>query len=233
MREINTKKPGDNVLSLKVELGTRISAVSDQVGGKKRLADMTGISESQLYRCINGSSSMTVERLVAIANASNVSIEWLATGSGSMKKSVSLESNEEMSEFALIPGYNIQISAGNGSQGEQEQVTRKLAFRHKWLKFKGLKEKDLVLVFAKGDSMEPTISDNNTLMIDTSQQDLQDGHIYVIRTNDHLVVKRIQNTLDGFILISDNKEYKEIEITYSKAEDLQVIGRVVWIGKDL
>jgi phage repressor protein C with HTH and peptisase S24 domain len=233
MQKNNIKKTDSEVLSLKVELGTRISAVSDLVGGKKNLADLTGISESQLYRCINGSSSMTVERLVAIASASDVSIEWLATGVGSMKKTAHLESNEAMTEFALIPGYNVQISAGNGLESEQEQVTRKLAFRHKWLKFKGLKEKDLVLVFTKGDSMEPTISDNNTLMIDTSQQELQDGHIYVIRTNNHLVVKRIQNTLNGFILISDNKEYERVDITYDEAEDLQVIGRVVWIGKDV
>lgn len=164
-----------------------------------------------------------------------INANWLLTGEGEMLLNDKLPSASqiEMSEFALIPGYNIQISAGNGSQGEQEQVTRKLAFRHKWLKFKGLKEKDLVLVFAKGDSMEPTISDNNTLMLDTNQQILQDGHIYVIRTNDHLVVKRVQNTLNGFYLISDNKEYKEIELTYNEADDLQVIGRVVWIGKDV
>ncbi len=235
MKDINIKKNSSEVLSLKIELGTRISAIVDSVGGIKTLANMTNISESQLYRCINGSSSTTVERLVAIAKTADVSIEWLATGLGSMRKSNAISEGEssEMSEFALIPGYSIQISAGNGTEAEKEQVTRKLAFRHKWLKYKGLSEKDLVLVFTKGDSMEPTISDNNTLMIDTSQTELQDGHIYVIRTNNQLVVKRIQNTMNGFFLISDNKEYKEIELTYNEADDLQVIGRVVWIGKDL
>lgn len=45
---------------------------------------------------------------------------------------------------------------------------------------------------AKGDSMEPTISDNETVMVDTSERKLRNGHIYVIRNGDHLLVKRIQ-----------------------------------------
>ncbi|MDO6750036.1 S24 family peptidase, partial [Gilvimarinus sp. 1_MG-2023] len=73
-----------------------------------------------------------------------------------------------------------------------EEVSRKLAFRRKWLKFKGLHEKDLVVVFAKGDSMEPTISDNNTIMVDTSDTSPQDGRMYVIRVDGHLLVKRTQ-----------------------------------------
>jgi phage repressor protein C with HTH and peptisase S24 domain len=189
-----------------------------------------------LARYVRGDNQPSFNALVNLCKEKSINLNWLVYGSGEMilgRETEGVISNEEINEFALIPGYNIQISAGSGSQSEQEQITRKLAFRHKWLKHKGLKEKDLVLVFTKGDSMEPTISDNNTLMIDTSQTKLQDGHIYVIRTNDHLVVKRIQNTMNGFFLISDNKEYKEIELTYNEADDLQVIGRIVWIGKDL
>ena len=199
--------------------------IASLIGSKKR-----GYQENERGNSFPGGK--VLEGFVNLG----VNANWLLTGAGEMmlsKGDPTQSSLSELTEFALIPGYNIQISAGNGSESEKEQVTRKLAFRHRWLKYKGLNEKDLVLVFTKGDSMEPTISDNNTLMIDTSQTQLQDGHIYVIRTNDHLVVKRVQNTLNGFYLISDNKEYKEIELTYNEADDLQVIGRVVWIGKDL
>jgi phage repressor protein C with HTH and peptisase S24 domain len=211
------------------QLSDRIKAIqgNDSVSV---FAKKCGFRESTLRGYLSGSIP-SIDKADQIAKAAGVNLQWLVSGEG--RKTADEAANGEMSEFALIPGYNIQISAGNGLESGQEEITRKLAFRHKWLKFKGLKEKDLVLVFVKGDSMEPTISDNNTLMIDTSQQALEDGHIYVIRTNDHLVVKRIQNTLEGFILISDNKEYEKVMITYSKAEDLQVIGKVVWLGKDL
>ncbi|MFN3879836.1 MAG: helix-turn-helix transcriptional regulator [Nitrincola lacisaponensis] len=137
------------------------------------------------------------------------------------------------SEFALIPGYSVQVSAGSGAFPDHEQPSRRLAFRHKWLRYRGLNEKDLVLVFAKGDSMEPTIEDNNTLMIDTSQRELNDGAIYVIRSNDHLIVKRVQRLLNqAVLLISDNRAYQPIQVNLD-TDDLQVIGRVVWIGKDV
>ena len=195
-------------------------------------AKKCGIGESSLRSYLSGSFP-SIDRAAMIARAAGVSLEWLVTGYGPVIPDLSEAASELEKEFALIPGYNIQVAAGNGIVPESEQATRKLAFRHKWLKYRGLKEKDLVLVFAKGDSMEPVISDNNTLMIDTSKQRLEDGSIYVIRNNEHLVVKRIQNTLKGFILISDNKEYERVEVSYNEADDLQVIGKVVWIGKDL
>ncbi|NMU33899.1 helix-turn-helix domain-containing protein, partial [Vibrio parahaemolyticus] len=64
-------------------------------------------------------------------------------------------------EFALIPGYRIQVSAGHGAiNGAQETPCRYLAFRRKWLTHKGFCQKDLTVVWAKGDSMHPTINDN-------------------------------------------------------------------------
>lgn len=203
----------------------------------RSFAQRANVSEGSLRNLIKGGYPR-LDSLVDIAIAGNVNIEWLATGKGPMRPgeqpSASADASELVREFALIPGYNIQVSAGSGALPTDETPTRKLAFRHKWLKYKGLKEKDLVLVFADGDSMEPTISDNNTLMIDTSQRELKDGHIYVIRTNSHLIVKRVQTLWNkGILLLSDNKEYKEQQVEPNEADDLEVIGRVVWIGKDV
>ncbi|MBU2967091.1 S24 family peptidase [Amphritea sp. 2_MG-2023] len=141
---------------------------------------------------------------------------------------------ELANEFALIPGYNVEVAAGSGAFPSNEAPSRRLAFRHKWLRFKGLNEKNLVLVFARGDSMEPTISDNNTLMIDTGQRELSDGAIYVIRVNSHLVVKRVQTLLNrDIMLISDNTAYHPETLSPWQLNDLEVIGKVVWIGKDI
>ncbi|MGF2735365.1 XRE family transcriptional regulator [Marinobacter sp. DUT-1] len=167
---------------------------------------------------------------------------WILTGVGEPKLQREKKSSNETDEsglrfeeeFALIPGYNVQVAAGHGSIAGDEAPTRELAFRRKWLRFRGLHEQDLALVFAKGDSMEPTISDNETVMVDTSEKKLRDGHIYVIRNGDHLLVKRIQTLWnDGVQLLSDNKEYPPQEIASSDLENLEVIGKVVWVGKDL
>lgn len=177
----------------------------------------------------------SLDKAVRIAEVAGVHLQWLATGEGPMRLGEADKPQSGIAEeFALIPGYNIQAAAGQGVFPDQEHPSRKLAFRHKWLRYKGLNEKDLVLVFAKGDSMEPTISDNNTLMIDTSQRDLMDGSIYVIRTNSHLIVKRVQTLWNkGILLLSDNKEYETQQVEPNEADDLEVIGKVVWVGKDM
>jgi len=137
-------------------------------------------------------------------------------------------------EFAMIPGYNIQVSAGHGAINNEEQPTRYLAFRHRWLKYRGFNEKDLVVVFAKGDSMEPTISNNNSLLIYTKIETIHDGSIYVIRQDDTLLVKRVQRLLDGNLkLISDNSAYEPMLLTKNSFESLDVVGQVVWIAKDV
>ena len=192
------------------------------------------MGESTFRKYLSGSIP-SLDKAVRIAEVAGVSLQWLATGEGPMRPGEADESKGKIeAEFALIPGYNIQVAAGSGVFPDEEQPTRKLAFRHKWLRYKGLNEKDLVLVFAKGDSMEPTINDNNTLMIDTSQCDLSDGSIYVIRTDGHLIVKRIQKLWNkGILLLSDNKEYREQQVEPNEADDLEVIGKVVWVGKDM
>ncbi|MBP1130488.1 MULTISPECIES: helix-turn-helix domain-containing protein [Serratia] len=140
-----------------------------------------------------------------------------------------------LDEFALIPGYRVQVSAGHGTVGDTgTEPCRHLAFRRKWMRYRGFKEGELVVVWAKGDSMEPTISNNNTLLINTAKTRPTDGNIYVIRQEDMLWVKRIQVLLDGsWLLISDNSSYKPLEIKPDSMHNLQVIGQVVNIAKDI
>lgn len=197
-------------------------------GSARAFAHKAGMGDSTFRNILNGGMPR-LDNLLRISNAAGVSVEWLATG----KEPAKSDSNFE-EEFALIPGYNVQVAAGHGSLVGDESPSRELAFRRKWLRYRGLHEQDLALVFAKGDSMEPTISDNETVMVDTSEKKLRDGHIYVIRNGDHLLVKRIQTLWnDGVQLLSDNKEYPPQEIANEDMEALQVIGKVVWVGKDL
>ncbi|WP_084172279.1 MULTISPECIES: S24 family peptidase [Mangrovibacter] len=140
-----------------------------------------------------------------------------------------------LDEFALIPGYRIQVSAGYGSFNDDGiSPCRHLAFRRKWLSYRGFHEKDLVVVWAKGDSMEPTISNNDTLLINTADARPSDGNMYVIRQDDLLWVKRFQIQPNGaWVLISDNTTYPPMPISKSELHNFEVIGRVVHIAKDV
>lgn len=82
--------------------------------------------------------------------------------------------------------------------------------------------------------MEPTISSKDTLLVDTSKTNPRDGHIYVIRSSDVLWVKRIQRQIDGnLLLISDNATYPSMPLALAEHPDIQIIGQVVQVSKDL
>lgn len=137
-------------------------------------------------------------------------------------------------EFAMIPGYRIQVSAGHGSLNpDQLKPIRHLAFRRKWLKYRGFNEKDLAIVWAKGDSMEPTIHNNDTLVVHLGRNKPSDGHIYIFRNGDDLFVKRYQNALGSWRLISDSSMYETISIPKEEQHQFEVVGQVVHIAKDI
>lgn len=225
-------------------IATAIGERLTQIRGSKSqgaFAEELGVHKNSLGHYERGNRVPDAETLLKLVEM-GFDANWLLTGKGKPKaEHVHAELSQDVAklkrldeEFALIAGYNVQVAAGHGSLAGDETPTRELAFRRKWLRFRGLNENDLALVFARGDSMEPTISDNETVMVDTSEKELRDGHIYVIRNGDHLLVKRIQTLWnDGFQLLSDNKEYPPQEIPKSDIENLEVIGKVVWVGKDL
>lgn len=208
------------------------------------------LSPPVIKKYVENDSTPNVERLIAIAEAGGVTVEWLATGKGA-KYPNEVEQHHQhqvtegacggyvanrdfLSEFALIPGYSVQVSAGWGSEGSDEvEPSRHLAFRKRWLKWRGFAEKDLVVVWAKGDSMEPIISDNNTLLVNIQRTTLTDGNIFVIRNENQLWVKRVQVMPNAWRLLSDNKLYDAIEIPMDEQNGFQVVGQVVNISKDI
>lgn len=58
----------------------RLSECAEKAGGKRALAQLTHISEAQLFRYINGVTDIPAQRLIAIALAADVSPAWLLTG---------------------------------------------------------------------------------------------------------------------------------------------------------
>ncbi len=166
-----------------------------------------------------------------ISRQFGVSMDWILNGVGDPKeKSIQLAPKE--SEFFQLPHYSVEASAGNGSLIEAENIDQHLAFRQSWVKRLGLKSENLIAIYARGDSMEPTIFSGDTLVIDKSMNTVtSDGGIYVINYDGELFVKRVQKQLNGTVAItSDNKNYGDIVIASADLNTLKIIGRVIWSG---
>ena len=90
------------------------------------------------------------------------------------------------------------------------------------------------MISASGDSMEPTISSDDILLVDRSVNEIVYDSIYVVLINGELYVKRFQKTPSRTLLmISDNQKYKSFELKLE--DDIRVLGRVVyhWTGGTL
>lgn len=199
-------------------------------------AESIGEKVSRINDVLNGKQRPPFDMVEKILTKFDVDANWLITGRNSSDlKTVGGRNYSETGDYAYIPMYDVSVSAGNGAvaYGEAEPTTH-LAFRKDWLKARGLFAKDLNCVTARGDSMEPTISSGDTLLVDTAKTNPSDGGIYVIRSSDVLWVKRIQRQIDGsLLLISDNQTYPPMPLTLSDHPDIQVIGQVVQVSKDL
>ena len=186
------------------------------------------LSEAALRKYLSGQSEPGRTALIAMADAGNVRVEWLATGEGPMKRGEAEGSGLDLEVFALVPRYDVEVSAGGGALVEGEAVIGAMAFKREWLKRMGLELLKLALVTVKGDSMDPTLADGDVVLVDLRQTDITDGAIHVLRSDSGVLIKRLQLGLDNQVIVrSDNKIYSALETTRDK---LNVVGRVVWRG---
>ncbi|RHW21917.1 XRE family transcriptional regulator [Pseudomonas jilinensis] len=207
-------------------IGTRIEEIAERVGGKRELANLAGIHETQLYKYIKGANSPSIAVAVALADTAKVSLDWLLLGKG---ESVP-EANAD-AEYSYIPLYDAKISAGHGSWAEGAKVLTRLAFTRYSLRKKGLDPAKLSAVRVDGDSMLGLLDDGDTVMVDHSRNTLEGEGVYVIRLDDHMYAKRLQRQFDGSVhVISENKAYRDMVIPKSYQEEFEIIGRVVWAG---
>ncbi|CAM4093455.1 XRE family transcriptional regulator [Acinetobacter pragensis] len=169
--------------------------------------------------------------LASIAEA-GADINYIVTGN----KLRTLESNlDDIDGFTVVPVHDdVLISAGHGTVlCAENKPTNYMAFRKDWIRSRGFFAKDLKVFITRGDSMDPTISDKEPILVNTVEKDPQDGHIYVIRSGEMTWVKRIQMQLDGsLLLISDNKIYPPMTIRLDESTDVEIIGKVVNSSKN-
>lgn len=207
------------------------------VSTQTKMAELLRVSPDRIKSLVNGrAKGLSMDEMKILVKEHNISAEWLITSEGDIfagEKNTPNLKNSFDSEFAHIPVRNVIASAGSGAQNDDEDVLYHFAYRRDWLKSRGLYEKDLDVVVVRGDSMEPTISDSESVLINKAEIDPQDGHIYVIRSGDSLWVKRVQKLLDGSLsLISDNKAYAPMQLNLEATPDIQVVGKVVNSSKN-
>lgn len=133
----------------------------------------------------------------------------------------------------LVPKLAVGASAGAGALADGEALAGKVGFDEQWLRKLGVEPRNVSLIRVDGDSMQPALNDGDDIMVDkgAALKPLRDG-IHVIRIDGVLMVKRLAPAPGGRLsVLSDNPAYPSW-LDRDPAE-VQVVGRVVWVGRRL
>lgn len=181
------------------------------------------ISRGKLKAWVTGQVP-SAEDLGYIVQISTINPVWLFTGLGNpIKKSLP----QDDIELEMIPLVSAVLSAGGGSFEVDGNIDRYLAFRRDFLIHKG-NIKEMVLMTVSGDSMDPEIKNNDTVLIDQSQTRLMANRIYAVALQDMIYLKKINALPDKIVLESINKDYAPIPIESYEMDNMRIIGRVIW-----
>lgn len=132
----------------------------------------------------------------------------------------------------IISKLSVRASAGAGNLDQMESLAGKIAFDPKWLRQFPYDRKNLSIVSVEGDSMLPTLSNGDDIMVARTKGLRRKDGIYVIRMDDRLMVKRLSFGPNGKInVISDNPSYSDWRNLDIGAID--IIGHVIWVGRTL
>jgi len=143
------------------------------------------------------------------------------------------EAGGKHDKLKLVPKLAVGASAGAGALADGEALAGKVGFDEQWLRKLGVEPRNVSLIRVDGDSMQPALNDGDDIMVDkgAALKPLRDG-IHVIRIDGVLMVKRLARAPGGRLsVLSDNPAYPSWPDR--DPAEVQVVGRVVWVGRRL
>ena len=137
-------------------------------------------------------------------------------------------------ELVFVSTYEVSAAAGEGIVIDNEYKTGRLAFRRDWLRgVTSATTGSLAVITVNGDSMYPTLADGDTILVDMTQRSPSRDGIYIVRFGEFVLVKRLHvDPTRRLITIScDNTNYPPLAPV--EPGDVEVAGRVIWVGRRL
>lgn len=226
------------------------SAMSEAGLSQGQLASKVGLTQPAIQKMASGKTSGS-RKLVELASALGVRPEWLSDGSGSMRSSgVAVHRADSTippeSEWVGVKTWDgqtpldddevevpflkdIEFACGDGSVSDEDYNGFMLRFSKATLRRIGANSDGSgILCFpARGDSMEPRISDGATVAINTDDKKIIDGKMYAINEGGWKRIKMLYRSgPDRVSIRSYNKAAHPDED--KQLSDIEILGRVFW-----
>ena len=126
-----------------------------------------------------------------------------------------------------VPIRELAAAAGGGALDLDETIRGYLCFRHDWLDRQAIDPTHADVIKVRGESMEPTLPDGCSILLDRRRRGMRSGRIYVVRTDEGVVVKRLRRDGRRWALTSDHPRWSP----RPWPADADIIGEVRWMAR--
>lgn len=119
---------------------------------------------------------------------------------------------------AGVSGFSVEVESGNG---------RPIFFRKDWFELRGYKPGKLLAVRVTGESMEPSLWDDDIVVINTDDTIPKDGEAFALNYEGEPVIKRLRRDAGEWWACSDSADQRRYAPKQC-TEDVVIIGRAVY-----
>lgn len=157
------------------------------------IVERTGIPKGSISQYMLGKVEPKQNRLIPIANALGVNMYWL------QGYDVPMDTDYFYSSEVIPNRINFyeRVAAGDSSNNVMDTYMELIRILPR-------NPEEYFAVRVSGDSMLPTISDGDTVLV-RRQNDVENGEIAVVNINgDDATIKRVYKSEQGITLVADN-----------------------------
>ena len=203
----------------------RFNELVKEFGSRYRLSKASGIPESTLQQYAQPRADLPprTDILLKLAQAANVSVEWLAAGKGDMRP-LGLQSGAIFADILMVELRDPHAALS------MEQIVHYLPFSRAWLQSRlGISDDEQLMALEADQDLPPLIKRLDLLLIDRGAKERlprRDG-LYVLTVAHGLAIRHIHARLDHKFLVSGPGASDEVG-----ASDLGhlIVGEIVWRG---
>lgn len=204
-----------------------------------------GHSKGNISHWELGKHQPNIEQLLAISKITGVPLpseifgtppHLVKTGEGSGQ---ALPENYNLvtavdPDHVEIRKVKLKLSAGVAGFTTElaDDCGRPINFRRDWLNKKGYSPEKLVAIDVKGDNMEPTMSDGDTVVINTADVAPKHSETFAVNYEGEDIVRRMSRDAGRWFLSSDNPDQLRHQRQECIADTCIIIGKVIFLQRE-
>jgi phage repressor protein C with HTH and peptisase S24 domain len=138
--------------------------------------------------------------------------------------------DSEDPNFIEIRKIKLRLSAGISGfavDQDEEDGGLRMTFHKSWFVKNGYSPDKLVAVKVRGESMETTLHENDTVVVNTADRTPKDGEVFAVNYEGEAVIKRMVRDIGQWWLSSDNPDQRKYHRKVCQGDACIIIGKVI------